>query len=794
MSALGRVVRSGVGRRRVQTVVIGLATAMAVAAAVLGGSLLVASAAPFDTAFAEQHGAHLSVQVDGEKATAARVEASAKAAGVTAAAGPFRTVSVAARDQRGHDLPPLTVVGRADPGGAVDAVTLLQGTWVTGPDQIVLSSEGPVGDDPNSSPLGKQFTFPDLPGAPALTVVGLARSVSRTAGAWVSPAAVPKLTQPDSTPGFQVLYRFAAADTAEQVEAGRVAVTAGLSAEAVNSTRSWLALRQEAARETALLVPFIVAFGLLGLVMSVLIVGNVVAGAVSGGLRRIGVLKALGFTPGQVVRAHVAQALVPAAVGVVIGVVVGNVVALPVLAETREAYGAASAAVEPLVNVVVIVSALVVVAVTAWASAWRAGRLRTVDALAVGRAGGPARGRRAAALAARLPLPRSVTLGLARPFARPARAVAMLAAIVFGATAVTLAVGLAASLNEIQIGLDHDTADVTIGSPDLRLPPGFKGTVEGPGGRKVNVVPDTADRAAIDAAIGAQSGTLAHYSTAVRPVAVVGLSAPAPVSGFTGDVSFAGYRMISGRWFAAPGEVVVPTTFLTATGTRVGDTLTLDDRGRTVVVRVVGELFDTRDDGMGIFTDAATLADLKATSYSIAVRPGTDVAGYLTALNSALRPQSVSAEAATARGGGDLLVLIAGITATLTLVLVAVAGLGVLNGVVLDTRERVHDIGVHKALGMTPRQTTAMVLSSVVLTGLLGGALGVPLGMALHGEVMPAMARSAGLGMPTTVFAVYHPAELVLLGAGGLLIAVLGALLPAGWAARTRTATALRTE
>ncbi|MGW7208511.1 hypothetical protein [Streptomyces sp. NPDC054837] len=29
---------------------------------------------------------------------------------------------------------------------------------------------------------------------------------------------------------------------------------------------------------------------------------------------------------------------------------------------------------------------------------------------------------------------------------------------------------------------------------------------------------------------------------------------------------------------------------------------------------------------------------------------------------------------------------------------------------------------------------------------------------------------------------------------GGLLIATLGALLPAGWAARARTATALRTE
>jgi putative ABC transport system permease protein len=42
--------------------------------------------------------------------------------------------------------------------------------------------------------------------------------------------------------------------------------------------------------------------------------------------------------------------------------------------------------------------------------------------------------------------------------------------------------------------------------------------------------------------------------------------------------------------------------------------------------------------------------------------------------------------------------------------------------------------------------------------------------------------------------AVYQALELVLLGLAGVAIAMLGASLPAGWAARTRTATALRTE
>jgi putative ABC transport system permease protein len=126
--------------------------------------------------------------------------------------------------------------------------------------------------------------------------------------------------------------------------------------------------------------------------------------------------------------------------------------------------------------------------------------------------------------------------------------------------------------------------------------------------------------------------------------------------------------------------------------------------------------------------------------------------------------------------------------------LVAVAGLGVLNAVVLDTRERIHDLGVVKALGMTPRQTVSMVVASVVVIGVVGGAAGVPLGVALQRIVVPAMGRSAGLRLPAAILDVYHAWPLALLGLGGMVIAVLGAMLPAGWAARTRTAIALRTE
>jgi putative ABC transport system permease protein len=56
------------------------------------------------------------------------------------------------------------------------------------------------------------------------------------------------------------------------------------------------------------------------------------------------------------------------------------------------------------------------------------------------------------------------------------------------------------------------------------------------------------------------------------------------------------------------------------------------------------------------------------------------------------------------------------------------------------------------------------------------------------------MAHSANLGLPASYLAVWQPWELAMLALAGVAIAVVGALLPAGWAARMRTASALHAE
>ncbi|MET0491650.1 MAG: FtsX-like permease family protein [Actinoplanes sp.] len=790
MSTLGRVVRSGVGRRRVQTVVIALVVLIAVTAAVLGGTLLVASNRPFDRAFEQQRGAHLTAQFDAGKTTEAALTASARAAGVSAAAGPFRTASINPVDDHGRPLPPATLVGRAEPGGDVDAVSLVSGRWATAPGELVVYGDGrlhgPMRD------VGEVWKVSGRPGSPSLTVVGVARSVSETADGWVTPDQLTALIAPGTHGGYQMLYRFSAAGTAAQVEEGRAAVQAAVPAGALTAGQSWLTIRAESAGNAALFVPILIAFGVLGVVMAVLIVGNVIAGAVSTGTRRIGILKAVGFTPRMVVRAYVAQAMIPALAGAALGAVAGNALALPLLAKTNDIYGTSDSGVAPWVTVVVVAGALALVTVTAWAAAARAGRLRTVDALAVGRTPTPGRGQWAARLTARLPLPRALTLGLAHPFARPLRSLSIVAAIAFGAASVTFAVGLSSSLSQVQAAENHGDVAVHPGRPQ---PGGPEVPDSGPIAVAVPRAP--LDAAAVAKMITAQPGTAGYSGVARTEVTAPGITEALETLAFTGDDSSHGYRMVSGTWFAGPGEIVVSTPFLTATGTAVGDTVVLTDQGKQITTRIVGEAFNTENDGLQLLTAAATLAaaepDLQPRDFDITVRPGTDPGAYAQTLNAALEPLGAFASPVE-EGTDEFIVIINALAGLLTLMLVTVAALAVLNMVVLETRERVHDLGVHKALGMSPRQTVSMVIASVVVTGLAGGLIGTPIGVLVQRTVITDMGHTAGFTLPAAVTDVFRPGELLLFGLGGLLIAVVGALLPAGWAAGTRTATALRTE
>ena len=332
-----RTAAGGMLRHKVQAVVLGMILLISTASATLGLALLAASNAPFQHAFAAQDGAHLTVTVNPAHADAAQLDRTRTLHGVTGMAGPFAETTVPTQWQ-GQDFGQLTLAGRASAGGPVDDAVLTAGHWVTGPGQIVL--DGPSGG--GGPVLGSTITVTGLPHAVSLTVVGFASSITNSADGWVAPSQVASLRSPGTPASAELLYRFASAGTEAQVRADLTEVTGALPPGAVTGSDSWLAAESQNTGNGAIMEPFVVAFALIGLAMAVLIVANVVSGAVAAGYYRIGVLKSIGLTPAQVVMVYLSRVGVPALAGCVLGVVAGNLLAIPVLHQSGDAYGVAS--------------------------------------------------------------------------------------------------------------------------------------------------------------------------------------------------------------------------------------------------------------------------------------------------------------------------------------------------------------------------------------------------------------------------------------------------------------------
>lgn len=773
----------GMSRRRAQTVVIFMVLLVSTAAATLGLGLLVAADQPFQHAFAAQRGAHVAAVIDSSRTTDDQLAATGRLPGVTRSAGPFGSANITfvppnigpggPGGPSGSAPPPVsaTVVGRSSAGGPLDDLSLRSGRWVQRPGEIVLAEGDRVPDI-----VGSKITVSSGRGKPQLTVVGMASSITGSADGWVVPAEVAALRAPGAPAGAQMLYRFAAAGSAAKIHTDVATVTSALPAGAVVSTASWLAAEQQSRGTSSIIAPFVVAFAIMGLAMSVLIVANVISGAVVAGYRRIGVLKSIGFSPAQVVGAYVAWVAVPAVTGCLIGVGLGNLLALPVLHDSSDAFNVGSQSIPPWIDVVAPLAMCALAGLAALLPALRAGRLSAVAAIATGQAPRQNRGYAAHRLLGRLRMPRPVTIGLAAPFARPARTAVTLAAIAFGATAVVFAVGLDTSLVRVAAA----QARTGIGEVNVLVPPGQR-----PGG--------DLDRKVV-AAIRSQPGTQHYVAEAMPSVTVPGLGRQVNANAFRGDSAWTRLSMISGRWYRADGEVDVNTAFLTLTGRSVGDIVPITTGGRLRTARIVGEIFQPDREPVlygGWQTLGGTAAGLTVDQYGIALRPGISRSSYSAAMTRLL---GNDLPIFTMQRGQKFELTAVSLISLLTLMMAVVAGLGVLNTVLLSTRERVHDLGVFKAVGMTPRQTIAMVVCWIVGPALAATVIAAPVAVILHTAVLHAMAHAADTALPAHVLNAYGPVGIVVVALSGVVIAVAGALAPASWAAGAKTATALRAE
>ena len=131
------------------------------------------------------------------------------------------------------------------------------------------------------------------------------------------------------------------------------------------------------------------------------------------------------------------------------------------------------------------------------------------------------------------------------------------------------------------------------------------------------------------------------------------------------------------------------------------------------------------------------------------------------------------------------------ITAVLRLLALAVAFVGVLAALMALQLDRAHELGVLRAIGVTPAGVRGLVMLQTALIGLAAGVIALPLATVLAWLMIDVINRRAfGWTVPFAIDA-WLLAQALLLA---LAAALLAGVYPAARMARTRTAVALREE
>ncbi len=762
-------------RRRLQAAVIFITTLLAVSTATMALMLISQPSDPYKAAFEAQKGAHLQVGFD-TRLDPGTLIGTASLIGATAYGGPYRATEI--QFQSGAHKYVMPTYGRDNPNGTVEQLRISAGHWPAGDNEIALTRSFA---NLNHISIGDRLKVVSVPQEPVLTVVAEVVDIDEVRAdvggqrAWVLSSAIVPLT--DKAAAFSMMdYRFASDPTSAQLQADMDTLRASLPPGSVTLSVSYLLIRSVFNVPDQVLTSVLTAFSLLALAATAAIVANLVTGIVISSYREIGIMKAVGFTPLQVVGVFVLQVLVPAVAACLVGIPAGTILSQPLLANSSQALGLAyQATYSPALALVALAGALLIVTIAALVPALRAGLLKPAIVIANAMAPRGQSGRWLRRLASRIGLPRPAVLGLGEAAARPLRAILTLIAIFVGVTTVVIALGETRSFAAIYNYEGH------IGHVDVT----------------VTKSPALADADATQL-ISSQPETTRVVAMTTDTITVPGIADPVSSDIFRGDSSQLGYLLTAGRWINGPGEVVAPRGLVEDAHLKVGDTFTGTYRGAALKLRIVGEVFDfiAGPGGHELMLDWSTITavvpDLSPSSYLVTLKPGSNVEAYVKRL-AAAQPDLLGVQAANS-GNTAFLATIAGILFAIALVIALIAVAGIFNTLLLNTRERVRDTATLKALGMSPRQVIVMVAASAGFLALVGGLAAVPAGIELYRSLFDLLSKLGGDDTPPALYDVFAAWELIAIPLAGVAVAVAAALIPGRWAARTNVVEVLHAE
>ncbi|MEU9304603.1 FtsX-like permease family protein [Streptomyces sp. NPDC048269] len=747
-----------------------LASAGIIASLLLAGALFSYAANPWQRIFNQSQGAHIWLHTR----AGADMDALSGVDGIAGLSGPFRTTATTVESRGARAGVTLRAAAVAPPETGRPLVTA--GSWLAPPDggaragTVVLESSvaRALWAEPGDT---VRVTGPD--GAPhALEVRGVAEAAEPgyRPGAgpgigWVLSGTLDEIAH--GATGQSVGLRLEDPDDTDFMVQRAVTV---LGADRVAQVTKWQQARAEAGGDDRLLGQMFAVFGLGALLAAALAAAGAIGARVRGQLRDIAVLKAVGFTPGQVTRGFLVQHLAFALLGVTVGTA-----AIALLgARIPGRIGEAAAVWRDLpghtgLMIGVPCGAVLLIAAATGLSAWRAGRVPPVP---VARAALPsatpmtALGRRALGMR----VPPALVLGWRAAFPRRGRTLAAVARLALPMVLITVALVAWSTLDQFR------SRPASMG-----LPTALTVRAEQPAGpsdpeleKTLATIPDIA---------------------AVHP----GAEMAALVPGQTGTITLRGLgtarhpypsAVVEGRAVGGPDEAVAGQGLLDLLGVHVGDWVRMTVEGRPQILHLVGRTIEPESGGRVITTTIDALRErdprLRPGFHALVLREGAD-------------PRAVSGTLAVAAGGtleiretpnpADRLEPARGVIAALIAVLALIGLIELLTLIGTGVRDRARDLLALKAIGLTPRQIGSMIVTAAGLTALVSAVGGTTVGALFGSWLVDTQGASSGIGAGIAQL----PPWPVLLTV--IVVAVLGAVaaaaLPAARAARRRPADSL---
>jgi putative ABC transport system permease protein len=123
-----------------------------------------------------------------------------------------------------------------------------------------------------------------------------------------------------------------------------------------------------------------------------------------------------------------------------------------------------------------------------------------------------------------------------------------------------------------------------------------------------------------------------------------------------------------------------------------------------------------------------------------------------------------------------------------------VAGIGIMNIMIVSLIERTREIGILKALGMKSRTVLHIFLTESVIIGLIGAVIGIISGWVLANVVALFLGRGGLIGSALTITPILTPIVFIGALAFGIGVSVIFALYPAWRASKLKPVEALRYE